>query len=111
MIQVFVYGTLKRGERNFHHLRDARFVGEHLTRPRYTMYSFDSYPAVCQNGRQAIEGEIFRVSARRLLALDRLEGHPEYYRRIRIETEYGQAWMYVMQRERCLGRKQIGGSW
>ena len=111
MIQVFVYGTLKRGQRNFHQMRDAAFVGEHVTVARYTMFCFDTYPAVCLNGSSAITGEVFRVSAPRLRALDRFEGHPEYYRRIQIDTEHGRAWMYVMQRDLCRGRKRLDGHW
>ena len=111
MILVFVYGTLKRGRRNFHHLRDASYLGDHVTEPGFTLFSFDTYPAACRQGHQSIHGELFRVTAPRLLALDRFEGHPDYYQRIRIDTEFGKAWMYVMHRQHCHGRRRIEGIW
>ena len=76
MNRVFVYGTLKRGQRNFHFLRHAEFVAEFTTGRIYSMYQFDDYPAVCLNGRQAIRGEIYQVTDRQFKALDDLEAEP-----------------------------------
>jgi len=109
--RVFVYGTLKRGQRNYQFLRNADFVGKFVTEPVYSMYAFEDYPAVCLHGRHAIHGEVYRVDDRQFQRLDELEWYPEFYQRIEIPTHYGDAWMYVVTRELCLGRKRITGRW
>ena len=74
--QVFVYGTLKRGEGNHGLLFGQRFVGVAHTLPRYRLFALDGYPAmieVAQGGR-SIEGEIWEVDPSQMPVLDRLEG-------------------------------------
>ena len=107
MHRVFVYGTLKRGQRNAHFLHGARFLGAHLTDSVYSMYAFDDYPAVCLHGRHAIEGEVYEVSKSQFVTLDELEWYPRYYQRIEIATRFGEAWMYIVQAKLCRGRKLI----
>lgn len=109
--RVFVYGTLMRGQRNSHFLEDAEFIGNFVTAKKYSMYDFADYPAVCLNGRHAIQGEIYAVTDRQFQRLDDLEWYPNYYQRIEISTDFGQAWMYIVQRGLCRGRKKIPGRW
>ncbi len=111
MSRVFVYGTLKRGQRNAHFMRGARFLGEFTTEAVYSMYEFDDYPAVCLHGSHAIAGEVYSVSSARFAMLDDLEWYPRFYQRIEIETRYGDAWMYIVQPRLCQGRKKIAGNW
>lgn len=111
MIRVFVYGTLKRGQRNAHFLGDASYLGPFVTDPVYRMYEFDDYPAVCLHGRRAIQGEVYRINEHQFRTLDDLEWYPSYYQRIEIPTEYGDAWMYIVDAKLCRGRKQIAGVW
>ena len=109
--QVFVYGTLKRGHRNCHYLNEAKFIGRFVTEALYSMYCFDSYPAVCLQGYHAIQGEVFRVNDEQFRLLDELEQYPDYYQRVEIPTEFGVAWMYVVQSELCRGRLLLSGDW
>ena len=111
MNQVFVYGTLKRGQRNFHYLQDAEFGGEFITEAKYSMYEFDDYPAVTIDGMHAIHGEVFRVSDEQFGNLDGLERYPDFYQRIEIQTTYGLAWMYIVGVEQCAQREMIAGIW
>ena len=111
MNRVFVYGTLKRGQRNFSYLRGARFIGYHVTEKLYSMYEFGGYPAVCRDGRHAIIGEVYRVGNRRFGILDAFESYPDFYQRIEIETRWGKAWMYVVEPERCRGKRKLVGNW
>ena len=111
MNRVFVYGTLKRGQRNYHLMRGAEFVGRHTTAKTYSMYEFEDYPAVCLRGRHAIKGEVYHVSHRQFRLLDELEWYPQFYQRIEIPTAYGDAWMYVVKFELCPGKRQIPGTW
>jgi len=109
--RVFVYGTLKRGQRNDHYLSAAEFVGHFITEPVYSMFDFDDYPAVCPQGRHAISGEVYHVSDDQFRLLDELEWYPEFYQRIEIPTDFGAAWMYIVRHELCLGRQLIAGVW
>ncbi len=111
MNHVFVYGTLMRGQRNFHYLRESRFIGEFTTKNIYSMYRFDDYPAVCVNGRHAIQGEVFQIDDEQFTVLDALERYPDFYQRMVIDTDYGQAWMYIVSQELCRGRPRLQGIW
>ncbi len=111
MIRVFVYGTLKKGFRNAYHLEDGRFLGEFVTGPIYSMYDFGGYPAVSENGKTAIEGEVYDISEELLASIDLLEVYPDFYQRVMIETSFGGAWMYVVSEPLCADKIKISGSW
>lgn len=111
MNRVFVYGTLKQGQRNDHFLREAGFDGHFTTESCYSMYEFGGYPAVCLDGGHAIEGEVYRVGNRQFQELDDLEWYPRFYQRIEIATRHGQAWMYIVQPELCHGKVLLAGRW
>jgi gamma-glutamylcyclotransferase (GGCT)/AIG2-like uncharacterized protein YtfP len=108
MATVFVYGTLKRGHGNWHRLLKDQsvFLGEAVSvSANYVMLN-GSFPRVLDsaNGHQ-IFGELFEVNTQVLKALDRLEGHPHWYRRKRRQFRMAdgckrQAWVYIMQPER-----------
>ena len=89
MHEVFVYGTLRRGERNFDLLRGATFVREARTVPRYTLYSLGAHPGLGEDGDTAVVGEIFAVDVATLARLDALEDHPNWYVRKAIALADG----------------------
>lgn len=108
---VFVYGTLRRGQRYHGLLEDAAFLSRHRTAPRYTMVALDGYPGVVEGGDTAIVGELYRVSRRALEALDRLEEVPWLYARRVVPTARGPAWMYLY-RGPTSGRTRVPtGDW
>jgi len=108
---VFVYGTLLRGEVNHGLLGGAELLGAHRTEPRFTLYRLGAYPGLATGGATAVCGEVYRVTAAGLRALDRLEDYPRLYDRILIPTPYGRAWVYCY-RGRVRGRQSIGsGDW
>lgn len=91
---LFVYGSLRRGERHHAELRGARFVREARTAPRYAITSVGEYRALAAGG-ESIAGELFEVDAGLLARLDEFEG--EEYRRGTVELESGeQALSYVL---------------
>ena len=111
MPQVFVYGTLKRGQRNAHYLQQAQYLGEFVTDAAYRMFLFDDYPAVCLQGSHAIRGEVYRVTETEFNALDELEGYPDFYQRIEIDTSFGQSWVYIVTADLCHERQELAGLW
>ena len=88
-ILIGVYGTLKYGEYNHDaYLGSAEYVTTATT--AYPMrLRIDALPYLIEGesdkGRY-VELELYRVSKEELAAIDRLEGHPHYYRRVVIPT-------------------------
>lgn len=85
--RVFVYGTLMRGEPNHGFLANAEFVGPATTAPEYVLVTLGAFPAMVRGGIQPVEGEVYLVGPDALERLDRLEGHPKFYRREQIILE------------------------
>ena len=104
--RVFVYGTLKRGQRNYHYLRRAEFLGRFVTESVYSMYLFDDYPAVCLNGRHPIRGEVYLIDD-----LQFQSPTTDAATLSEVGTRYGDAWMYMVRAELCLGKRLIPGHW
>ena len=93
---VFVYGSLKHGFGNHRVLGSAEFIGPYVTPSCYTMRSMGAFPFVEKSGDTPISGEIYEVDEDGLRALDCLEGHPTFYKREKIDTDYGEAWIYFI---------------
>lgn len=74
---VFVYGTLKQGFRNFHVNRGTRVAGEFVTLQPYPLYVIGEFGLpwlVHEPGAgQHVRGQIFKVDAQTLAAIDMLE--------------------------------------
>ncbi|WP_141620702.1 gamma-glutamylcyclotransferase [Myxococcus sp. AB036A] len=111
--RVFVYGTLLSGEPNHRLLRGARLIGPARTRPRFTLHDYGPFPALASGGKHAVEGEVYEVDAPMLAALDRLEGHPRFYRRTPITLDEGaRVEAYLFPKARLAGCPAIeSGSW
>lgn len=101
---VFVYGTLKRGERNFDRMAGACFIGPATTRDAaFTLREYDSVsrpgrlvPDVSAGGEHRIAGELFEVGDDLLAALDLFERVGVDYERQTVALADGQlAQMYL----------------
>ena len=111
---VFVYGSLLSGlYNNNSFLKDAQFMGKHITEPLFTMISFGGYPGVFNKGDTRIVGEVYEVDGLTLSRLDYLEGTPTFYRHHNIPTPYGDAIMYVLANtyDDIALRPHIDGDW
>lgn len=93
--RVFVYGTLRRGERFHDCLRGAHRLGKHCTEARYTLLNLGAFPGAIDEGSTAIVGEVYAIDKVILARLDRLERHPWEFIRKLIRTPYGPAWIYL----------------
>jgi gamma-glutamylaminecyclotransferase len=107
-IPVFVYGTLKRGHHN-HRLLDhagATFVREARTARKFPLI-VDGLPFLYDRPGEghSVRGELYLVDAPTLERLDRLEGHPRFYKRRTIALRevdspkalHVAAWVYFIQ--------------
>lgn len=89
MHEIFVYGTLRRGERNAALLSGAQRLREVRTAPQYTLYALGSHPGLGEQGATAVVGEVYAVDAPTLARLDALEDHPHWYERKAIALADG----------------------
>jgi len=97
---VATYGSLKKGFHNHGFLSDSKCLGvDSLS--GFAMYKYSSFPMVVasDDSNDTIMVEVYEVSADTLVRLDYLEGHPEFYRRIHVDTIYGDAFMYIGTRK------------
>lgn len=93
---VFVYGTLKRGQYNHHWIDGGAYLGRRQLCGAQ-LRNLGAYPmAVLSEGSDAvIHGELYRVKAAGLNHLDQLEGYPGFYDRTELQLCDGTtAWVY-----------------
>lgn len=111
--KLFVYGTLVEGEDRHGLLKRARCLGEAWTAPRYTLFDLGSCPAMTFGGRTAVRGELYEVEGPVMMALDRYEWHPRYYRRETVPLHHGgRATAYLVAPGRIRGVPRIAsGDW
>jgi gamma-glutamylcyclotransferase (GGCT)/AIG2-like uncharacterized protein YtfP len=92
---VFVYGTLRPGQRNHHFMATATHYGAYVTPACFTLLDTGPYPAALDEGATALVGDVFAVDEDTFAALDRLEDYPVHYTRREIDTVHGRAWIYL----------------
>jgi gamma-glutamylaminecyclotransferase len=110
---LFVYGTLKRGGRNYFRLAHQEFVGEVVTAPRYRVIDLGAHPGLINDAANglAIHGELFAVDDRCLAELDEFEEVPGPFVREPIEVAgYETVWAYYLNTPPPEGAKS-GDRW
>lgn len=102
---IFVYGTLKRGCRNNHYLKDATFLGEAETVQKYNMKRHrGNYPAVIESDKNfTISGELWLCSEETAQSIDILEDYPYLFYRNEVSVIHNEnvinAWMYFFSKD------------
>ena len=90
---VFVFGTLKQGFPNFATNRGTRMGGTFVTRDAYPLYlvgeRFSPWLIDEPGAGMRVAGEVYRVDADALRAMDSLERvtQPDGYRRVLLDIE------------------------
>ena len=97
---VAVYGTLKKGYNNYNnYLTTSKYMGSGKTQDKYPLI-IKGLPYMIEQAGQGhnVEVDVFKVSDPVLANLDKLEGHPNWYRRKQIPvTMHGKTltcWLY-----------------
>jgi gamma-glutamylcyclotransferase (GGCT)/AIG2-like uncharacterized protein YtfP len=117
MTRVFLYGTLKRGGDNHHHIAYQQFLGAARTPPGYTLYSLGDYPGMVRapDDTAGVTGELWAVDDSCLQQLDLLEGVNEgLYERVAIKLAApsdGQAVETYLYLRSVAGRPVLGPTW
>ncbi|WP_078553908.1 gamma-glutamylcyclotransferase [Bacillus alkalicellulosilyticus] len=120
MTYIFVYGTLRKGERNDHFLRNATRVAEQSWTKGKLYDTGFGYPAVKPAKDSFVYGELYEVNDTELAAIDRLEDYKEggsdnLYDRVQqpIFTDTGEvnALIYIAGNEALLRDEIHSGDW
>lgn len=94
-MKVFVYGTLRKELGNHYFLQDSVFLGNAITDRSYVMLESSlgrSIPYVVKPNKLTkdlttfVHGEVYEVDNLTLANLDRLEGHPGWYKREYVDV-------------------------
>jgi gamma-glutamylcyclotransferase (GGCT)/AIG2-like uncharacterized protein YtfP len=103
---VFVYGTLRKGEKYSYYLHEAECLEENCAMKGQLYDTGWGYPAlVSESSKKPVKGELYRVTSEQLKELDKLEDYEEngtnnLYERIlaKVATAEGEeeAIVYVM---------------
>jgi len=88
-MRLFVYGTLQAGFGNNRLLKDSKFLAKGSTSPNFTLISLGGFPGLLDHGETRVQGEVWEVDAETLGNCDRLEGHPNWYKRCPVTLEGG----------------------
>jgi gamma-glutamylcyclotransferase (GGCT)/AIG2-like uncharacterized protein YtfP len=94
-MKVFVYGTLLTGFGNNGLLRNSKLLGEQVLEG-FDMYSLGAYPVITP-GKGRVQGEVYEVDDAVLGRLDRLEGYPNFYNRMKVQIDNTDTWVYFME--------------
>jgi len=105
---LFVYGSLKRGQSNHHQLAAGQFVSTTRTAPRFALRVISGYPALVA-GKSAILGELYRIAAGALPALDEFEGSA--YVRKQIELAGSELALAYLARVPDAGVPYLADEW
>jgi gamma-glutamylaminecyclotransferase len=106
-MKVFVYGTLKRGQRAAKYLSGQRFLGEAFTARKYRLYDCGGYPGMTEaDGGGSVQGEVWEISELCRTELDAYEGVEEGWyelRRVDLDPPWAAAEVFSYVYLRDLG--------
>lgn len=95
-----VYGTLRKGFGNYERLlnnKSCTYLGTQKTLPEFKMVSLRGFPGVIPGGDRSVVIEVFKVKSKDVeQRLDWLEGFPSFYQKMKVQTEWGEANMYIL---------------
>lgn len=101
MINIAVYGTLRRGNGNHLCLGNSRQLGTTILQG-FGMVSLGGFPAIDREEGSSVVIEVYECNEEAEERCNRLEGYDPnatehtFYDRISIDTEFGPAVVYVM---------------
>ena len=111
---LFVYGTLKRGERNHPLLMDEKYLGDTGTSPNYLLVDLGRYPGMVKkpHGGFSVQGELFEIPYKLILELDKIEDAPFLFNLELITLADGsKAFSYLYKQSIEGGRIHSEGVW
>lgn len=97
---IAVYGSLRKGCGNNVILSDSKLLGTDIIDITFNMVDLGAFPAlVPSNTANKILIEVYEVTDEVYKRVERLEGYPSFYDRLTINTKYGDADIYFINKE------------
>lgn len=102
---LFVYGTLKRGERNHPLLMDEKYLGDTSTSPDYLLVDLGTYPGMVEKPHEgfSVKGELFEIPYKLIIELDKIEDAPFLFNLQLITLADGSKAFAYLYKQRILG--------
>ena len=107
---IGVYGTLKRGHGNHSLIRHAPFHGTSYLKD-VGVTKRTGFPFAYRSKGAKTFIEIYEVNKATLSAVDRLEGHPHWYKRELFNVAGKDVWVYLNQAEEGNYDLEESGVW
>lgn len=115
---LFVYGTLLTGEGNHgcllgeeHH----ELLGKDSIKGHYELVSLGGFPGLIplspESKEKEIFGEVYAVDNEAYKRVERLEGYPSFYDKLKVDTKFGEAEVYVLDEEYLRNEVIESGNW
>lgn len=103
MDKVFVYGTLKKGGglSSVFTKDNSMWMGSDILMFPGHMVDLGAYPGLIKTNQalEQVHGEVYKIHSDLLDTLDRIEGYPYLYVRLKRKTKRGfMCWVYVYNR-------------
>jgi gamma-glutamylcyclotransferase (GGCT)/AIG2-like uncharacterized protein YtfP len=111
---LFVYGTLKRGEKNHHAMEDAIYLGDIQTSPDYLLVDLGPYPGMVEKQQEgfSVQGELFEIPYKLKIELDKIEDAPFLFNLELITLADGsKAFAYLYKQSILEARMLSDGVW
>lgn len=104
-MKLFVYGTLKSDKSRSQILESAKLLGHCVLDDKFSLYYSPEldYPLLYPSEvSHYIHGEIYEVPKDMFQYLDKIEGHPQLFKRVRATVIYGDKTDHYTQKQRAL---------
>lgn len=109
MTKVFVYGTLRKGQMLSNNLLKSNYLGDATVVG--TLFNLGWFPAYVEEGITGVVGEVYEIDHETLERLDVIEGYPDLYKRKKVDTPYGEAFIYYQERRPSHSEVIESGDW
>ena len=109
---IFVYGTLRKGERLNPALDNANYLGDATIEG--SIVNLGAFPGLIPKVEEEarVYGEVYEIDDAILRDLDRIEGTPFLYTREEVDTdEFGTVYTYMYNRDYSTNEVIESGNW
>lgn len=112
-VNLFVYGTLMKGQNANPLLGDCEYKGKYILKD-HAMFNLGVYPGIAARKGDSVVGEVYSINPDNITALDRYEGEGQLYTRKEVvisnESESVSAIVYVYNHD-VTGKKMMRTMW
>lgn len=110
LITLFVYGTLRKGMGNYiHHLENkSKYIGTTIIPNMVMKANGIPFCLRTETPNDKIVADIFHIDKEVLKPIDRLEGHPRMYQRVRVKDINNiDGYIYVVDNNKPLSVEEV----